>query len=382
MCHATHIALLSNTDGRNAHQILKSPTVFSSSVLPATFTIRSVVRYRRCESPFATAPVTRSPAFTTDASNVRATTLNDPPSSLLPSHHTTSAPSLAPAHFPRLYLFLRAQKQRIKSRNRHNLLSSIPTTSLHAPSVYPSICLHRLPSISHRIPLASRIMSAPNNGGKPRRAEYTAPSRKNARAAQKPMRDIGVEQFKRPGGTLLGAGHVRPGSAFDTLARKKGRDRFEVARDQVGGKTGAGDEADLDCKTGRDNDTDDPADAPDARGDMPGQVPTPLDLDESLWGKQDDTDEAIEPQESNQQESTNKILQNLRPNVVRTAPASRNLKANAGAWGASKLKEPEKDVVDTAARPTAAHLTAANRAMIRRRLLAVKNKPTAEEHFR
>ena len=35
------------------------------------------------------------------------------------------------------------------------------------------------------------------------------------------MRDIGVEQFKRPGGTLLGAGHVRPGSAFDTLGSKK-----------------------------------------------------------------------------------------------------------------------------------------------------------------
>jgi hypothetical protein len=225
-------------------------------------------------------------------------------------------------------------------------------------------------------------MSAPSNSGKPRRTEYTAPSRKNARAAQKPMRDIGVEQFRRPVGTLLGAGHVRPGSAFDTLARKKGRDRFEVARDEVDGKTGAGDEADLDSRAYRDIDTDDPADAPDARGDTPGQVPTPTDLDESLWGKQDSSDEATKPQESNQQESTNKILQNLRPNVVRTAPASRNLKANAGAWGASKLKEPEKDVVDTAARPTAAHLTAANRAMIRRRLLAVKNKPTAEESFR
>ena len=148
-----------------------------------------------------------------------------------------------------------------------------------------------------------------------------------------------------------------------------------MARDEVGGKTGAGDEDDLDSKTGRDNDTNDPTLAPGTRGDTPGQMFTATDFDETLWGKQDEPDDATEPQEA-RQSNNNPALQSLRPNVVRPAP-SRNLKAKAGAWGTSKLAIPQKDVISTPV-PSAADKAA----LIRRRLVTVKNKPTAEERFR
>ena len=148
-----------------------------------------------------------------------------------------------------------------------------------------------------------------------------------------------------------------------------------MARDEVGGKTGAGDEDDLDSKTGRDNDTNDPTLAPGTRGDTPGQMFTATDFDETLWGKQDEPDDATEPQEA-RQSNNNPALQSLRPNVVRPAP-SRNLKAKAGAWGTSKLAIQQKDVVSTPV-PSAVDKAA----LIRRRLVAVKNKPTAEERFR
>jgi hypothetical protein len=64
-------------------------------------------------------------------------------------------------------------------------------------------------------------------------------------------------------------------------------------------------------------------------------------MDESLWGEQD------EPQEP-KQEANNKVLQDLRPNVVRSTPTSRTLKAKAGAWGASKLIKPAKETVNVA----------------------------------
>ena len=85
------------------------------------------------------------PSLQTQAMSARL--LKRSPPSLFPSHHTTSAHSLAPTQLPRLYLILRAQKQRIKSRDRRNLSSSIPTASLHTPSFYSSIRPQRLPSI-------------------------------------------------------------------------------------------------------------------------------------------------------------------------------------------------------------------------------------------
>lgn len=88
----------------------------------------------------------QSPAFTTDASDVRATTSTICPSSLPPSQHTTSAPSFAPpTNLPRLTLSLcTQQKQRIQSRDQHNLSLSITITSLYALSLYPSIHPQRL----------------------------------------------------------------------------------------------------------------------------------------------------------------------------------------------------------------------------------------------
>jgi hypothetical protein len=196
-------------------------------------------------------------------------------------------------------------------------------------------------------------MSAPSNGDRPPRIEFSAPSRKKARAAPKPLRDIGVEQFKKPGGTLVGKGHVIQGSAFDTLGKKKKqiqkrhKDKVEVAQDEVdkkrkaARKTAVGDEDDLDGEAGANKETNDPTDAPEARNDTPGKGFTATDMDESLWGEQD------EPQEP-KQEANNKVLQDLRPNVVRSTPTSRILKAKAGAWGASKLIKPAKETVNVA----------------------------------
>lgn len=224
-------------------------------------------------------------------------------------------------------------------------------------------------------------MSARSNGDKPPHTEYTAPSRKNARAAQKPLRDIGVERFMRPHGALVGEGHVRQGSAFDMLGKRKKevpksrKEKLEVARDRAGKKNGAGDEDDLDGKTGSNNKTNDPLAAPDGRGDTPAEAFNATDWDETLWENQDEFADSTE-QEKTKQESSKRVLQTLRPNVVRPATASRNLKAKAGAWGTSKLQKPTEDVANTLAPPIA------DRATIRRRILAVKNRPTAEERFR
>lgn len=233
-------------------------------------------------------------------------------------------------------------------------------------------------------------MSAPNNGDKPAYIEYTAPTRKNVRRAPKPLRDIGVEQFVRPGGTLISAGHVLPGSAFDTLARKKkplqkqGGKRVKMSQYEVGEKTGTGGKTDLKGKTGIDNNTNYSAVAPGARGDTPGEVHNATDWDESLWGGHDEAIDGIKPQEA-RQKGNNRVLQDLRPNVATPAPAARTLKAKAGAWGASKLMKPEQDIENTAARPTTnkpdSNALEAFEEKRKRQALAAKNKPIAEEKF-
>jgi hypothetical protein len=231
-------------------------------------------------------------------------------------------------------------------------------------------------------------MSAPSNGDKPAYTEYTAPTRKNVRRAPKPLRDIGVEQFVRPGVTLIGAGHVLPGSAFDMLARKKkplqkqGGKRVKMSQYEVGEKTGTGGKTDLKGKTGVDDKTNNPAVAPGARGDTPRQGFNATDWDESLWGEHDESIDGIKPQEARQKRN-DRVLKDLRPNVAIPAPAARTLKAKAGAWGASKLAKPAKDVVNTVAHPTAnkpdfiAHEAFEEKK--KRQALAAKNKPTAEE---
>lgn len=234
-------------------------------------------------------------------------------------------------------------------------------------------------------------MSAPSNGDKPAYIEYTAPTRKNVRRTPKPLRDIGVEQFVRPGGTPIGAGHILPGSAFDTLARKKkplqnqGGKRVKMSQYEVGEKTGNGGKTDLKGKTGVDDKTNNPAVAPGARGDTPRQGFNATDWDESLWGEHDESIDGIKPQEARQKRN-DRVLKDLRPNVAIPAPDARTLKAKAGAWGASKLAKPAKDVVNTVAHPTAnkpdsiAHEAFEEKK--KRQALAAKNKPTAEESYR
>ena len=234
-------------------------------------------------------------------------------------------------------------------------------------------------------------MSAPSNGDKPAYIEYTAPTRKNVRRTPKPLRDIGVEQFVRPGGTLIDAGHILPGSAFDTLARKKkplqnqGGKRVKMSQYEVGEKTGNGGKTDLKGKTGVDDKTNNPAVAPGARGDTPRQGFNATDWDESLWGEHDESIDGIKPQEARQKRN-DRVLKDLRPNVAIPAPAARTLKAKAGAWGASKLAKPAKDVVNTAAHPTAdkadSNAYEAFDEKKKRQALAAKNKPTTEEKFR
>jgi hypothetical protein len=233
-------------------------------------------------------------------------------------------------------------------------------------------------------------MSAPSNGDKPAYTEYTAPTRKNVRRAPKPLRDIGVEQFVRPGVTLIGAGHVLPGSAFDMLARKKkplqkqGGKRVKMSQYEVGEKTGNGGKTDLKGKTGVDDKTNNPAVAPGARGDTPRQGFNATDWDESLWGEHDESIDGIKPQEARQKRN-NRVLKDLRPNVAIPAPAARTLKAKAGAWGASKLMKPKQDVENTVAHPTAnkadPDALEAFEEKRKRQALAAKNKPTAEESY-
>jgi hypothetical protein len=228
-------------------------------------------------------------------------------------------------------------------------------------------------------------MSAPSNGDKPAYREYTAPSRKTARCDRKPQRNIGVKQFTRPSGTLMGEGKVRPGSAFEMLGRmkkqvqKQGGERVKLSQYEVDKKTGTGGE------TAVDDNTNDPVVAPDTRGDTPGEGIIDTDFDETLWGEQDESVDAPKPQEA-RQIGNNRVLQDLRPNVTIPVPAGNNLKAKAGAWGASKLLKSAKDVVNTADHPTTNSVDSVARdAFIKqrkRRALAEENKPTAEDSFR
>ena len=120
--------LTSTIHHRKSRQVKKMPISFRHSTSHAPHTLLDLL-----------------PSLQTQAMSARL--LKRSPPSLFPSHHTTSAPSLTPTQLPQLYLFLRAQKQRIKSRDRRNLSSSIPTASLHTPSFYSSIRPQRLPSI-------------------------------------------------------------------------------------------------------------------------------------------------------------------------------------------------------------------------------------------
>ena len=228
-------------------------------------------------------------------------------------------------------------------------------------------------------------MSAPSNGDKPAYREYTAPPKKTARRDRKPQRNIGVKQFTRPGGTLMGEGKVRPGSAFEMLGRKKKHvqeqvgERVKLSQYEVDKKTGTG------GKTAVKDNTNDPVVAPDTRGDTPGGGIIDTDFDKTPWGEQDESVDAPKPQEA-RQIANNRVLQDLRPNVAIPAPAGNNLKAKAGAWGASKLLKSAKDVVNTADHPTTNNVDSVARdAFIeqrKRRAIAEANKPTAEDSFR
>ena len=213
-------------------------------------------------------------------------------------------------------------------------------------------------------------MSAPGGGGNSLRTEYTAPSKKK-RPAQQPQRDIGVERFRRPGGTLVGEGHVRRGSAFEMLGRKKrAGERFGVARDMGGEKTRAGVKVDLDGKAGVKNKTNDPTDTPGTRGNAKRGSGAATSLDETLSGEQGKSIDATRSQAS-RQEGSHRALQTLRPNVVRPTPASRIIKARPGAWGNSLLMKPTKDIAKTVTYPTTNRPDSDARGV----LAAAKDKP-------
>jgi len=221
-------------------------------------------------------------------------------------------------------------------------------------------------------------MSTPDGGDKPLHTEYTGSSKKK-RPAQHPLRDIGVERFRRPGGTLVDEGHVRQGSAFEMLGRKKtdlekrAREKFDVARDEGDEKTRAGRKANLDGKTGVKDKTNGPTDAPNTGRDTTAEANAVTGLDETQKQKQkqkqDKSINALQQQESGQEDSK-RVLQTLRPNVVRPTPAHRVIKAKPGAWGTRMLMKPAKHIVTTPAYPVAnkADSTA-------REVPAVKNKP-------
>ena len=206
-------------------------------------------------------------------------------------------------------------------------------------------------------------MSTPDSSDKPPHTEYTALSRKNNRAAQKPLRDIGVGRFIRPGGTMVVAGHVMPGSAFETLGRKKKgvQRKVEVARDMS--REGTVD----------DEKTNDPVVAPDIRGDTPGAAVMEADLEHTPSDKQDKPVDVIKPQEE-KHEGSDRALQTLRPNVVRPAPVARQIKAKAGAWGNSKLMKPAKDTV----KPTGASPSTDRADSIARATLAAETTTRSE----